>query len=64
MQNAIQGLTNINSFLQSYKGSQNKFNIILTNKKHALKRRQLELLKEKNMVINDFINCVNSNGVS
>ena len=40
---------------KAFAGSQNKYNIILTNKKHVLKKRYLELMREKDMVMNEFM---------
>lgn len=33
---------------------QNRFNIILANKKHILQRRYMELMREKDQVLSEF----------
>lgn len=35
---------------------QSRFNIILANKKHNLQRKYMELIREKDQVLNDFYN--------
>jgi hypothetical protein len=33
---------------------------MISNKKHTLKKRQLELMREKELVMNEFVNYVNA----